>query len=435
MLQDVSGSTVMRDMLDRGYRVAAPRQVFLFADHLPTTMPGVQPRAGWSPIAVPVLAQFEQLARSLGVNYIGGDHPDHGIAHVAAPELGLVLPGLAVACGDSHTCTLGALGALAWGIGTSEATHILATQTSLQRRPRDLRVSFDGALAPGVTAKDMALALIAHIGAGAGAGFAVEFAGEAVRSLPVEARMTLCNMAVEFSAQFAVIAPDGRTFEFLHGRRHAPEGAAWDDAVAAWRALRSDDDARFDSEVTIDASKIAPQVTWGISPEHACAIGDAVPDPADCSTPDERAFADRALRYQRLQPGTRMADVPIDVAYIGTCTNARLSDLREAARLLRGRKVAPSVTAICVPGSMAVRREAEAEGLDRIFREAGFEWHQPGCGMCGSGRGRLEDVRVIGTTNRNFENRQGRATRTHLASPATVAASAITGRITDPRSV
>lgn len=433
LLHDVTGGVAMRELRAQGRPVACRDQVFSVIDHLLVTKPQSAPRDGWSPAAVQAIAESRKHSRLLGLHFIDVDDRRQGITHVIAPELGIALPGLTMVCGDSHTCTLGGIGALAWGIGTSEVTHVLATQTLAQSKPNTMRVWFEGALHSGVSAKDMILSLIGRVTAAGGSGYAVEFAGPAVRSLPIEARLTLCNMAIEFSAKYGFIAPDDSTYEYLAGREFAPRGTDWDRAVAYWRTLPSDDGARFDSEIRIDCTLLAPQVTWGTSPQHVASVGATVPAPSELADAGARGLAERALEYQELAPGTRIEDIPIDVAYIGTCTNARLSDLREAAALLAGRKVAKGVTAICVPGSNSVKRAAEAEGLDRIFREAGFEWHDSGCGMCGSGRGRLENVRVVSTSNRNFENRQGRRTRTHLASPVTVAASALTGRITDAR--
>jgi 3-isopropylmalate/(R)-2-methylmalate dehydratase large subunit len=435
LLHDVTGSEVMRELQAAGHAPASPGQVFAVIDHLLVTAPQAAPRDGWNPMAVQVIGAARRLSRELGIQLIDVDDPRQGITHVIAPELGIALPGLTMVCGDSHTCTLGGVGALGWGIGTSEGTHVLATQTLVETRPKTMRVHFDGVLPRGVTAKDMVLALIGRLGAAGGAGHAVEFAGPAVRALPVEARLTLCNMAVEFSAKYGFVPADDSTFDFLHGRPFAPRDAAWDRAVAHWRSLASDADARFDAEVVVDAGALEPTITWGTSPQHVVAVSGCVPDPAVQADAAGRALAERALAYQQLVPGTRLADVPIDVAYLGTCTNARLSDLRLAAGFLRGRTVAAGVTAICVPGSAEVKRQAEAEGLHRVFTAAGFEWHEPGCGMCGSGRGRFEDVRVLSTSNRNFENRQGRRTRTHLASPLTVVASAVTGRIADVRTM
>jgi 3-isopropylmalate/(R)-2-methylmalate dehydratase large subunit len=423
----------MRELGTAGHRPDSPDQVFAIIDHLLTTLPAPGLRTGWTPVAAQMIDETRHAAGALGLRLLDVADPRQGITHVVAPELGIALPGLSIVCGDSHTCTLGGIGAIGWGIGTSEGTHVLATQTLVEARPKTMRVRFDGALAACVTAKDMALALIGKVGAAAGSGHAVEFAGAAVRALPIEGRLTLCNMAVEFSAKYGFVAPDEATFEYLCGREFAPRGKAWDAAIGHWRSLPSDPGARFDAEIEIDAASLQPQVTWGTSPQHATAVSACVPQPAELADPADRALAERALAYQKLSGGTRLADVAIDIAYIGTCTNARLSDLRLAADFLRGKKVAKNVTAICVPGSSTVKREAEAEGLDEVFRAAGFEWHEAGCGMCGSGRGRFEDIRVISSSNRNFENRQGKRTRTHLASPLTVAASAVAGHIADVR--
>ncbi len=353
--------------------------------------------------------------------------------HVISPELGIALPGATIVCPDSHTCTQGAMGAMAWGIGSTEAEHALATGTLRVRRPRTLRVRFEGRLPPGVTAKDLSLALLRRHGAAGGDGCAVEYAGAAVHDLDIEARLTLCNMATEFSAMTAVIAPDERTFEYLHGRRYAPAGAAWDAAVAQWRRLASDEGARFDREISIAAGDLAPMVTWGTSPQHAAPIDGRVPELEDSGT--SREAYERALAYMDLHPGVELGSLAIDAAFVGSCTNSRLSDLRRAAAVLRGRRVAAGVRAICVPGSMAVKRAAEAEGLDRVFRESGFEWRESGCSMCfyAGGESFGPRQRVVSSTNRNFESRQGPGTRTHLASPETVVASAIAGRLADPR--
>lgn len=433
LLHDVTGSVVMRELAAAGHAPDSPGQVFGVIDHLLVTRPQAAPRDGWTPIAAQMISEARRLAQYLGIELIDVEDPRQGITHVIAPELGIALPGLTVVCGDSHTCTLGGIGAIGWGIGTSEGTHVLATQTLVETWPRQMRVVFEGELGPCVGAKDMILHLIGEIGTGGGAGHAIEFAGPAVCALSVEARLTLCNMAVECSAKYGFVAPDEKVFEYLRGRACAPRGAAWDAAVSHWRSLATEPGARFDREIRIDAGAVEPQVTWGTSPQHVVSVGASVPSPARAGDAPAQALAAAALAYQQLQPGTPLQSVPIDVAYIGTCTNARLSDLRLAAGYLRGRKVAPHVIAICIPGSAEVKRAAEAEGLDEIFRDAGFEWHEPGCGMCGSGRGRLQDVRVISTSNRNFENRQGKHTRTHLASPLTVAASAVAGRIADPR--
>lgn len=433
-LHEVSGGVALRELKRAGRGVDSGRQVFTAIDHVVNIYPGRQPGQGRNAVASAMIAETlsESARHALQVFQVGD--PRQGIVHVISPELALALPGLTVVCADSHTCTVGGVGALGWGIGSTECVHALATQTLAQARPRTMRVDFEGAMAPGVHAKDMALHLIATIGANGGIGHAIEFAGQAVRELSVEGRLTLCNMAVECSARFALVAPDEKTFAYLAERAYAPRGDDWERALAHWRGLCGDPDARFDAQLLVDASRIAPQVTWGTSPQHSGAIDGVIPAPADIADPGARELAERALDYQRLAPGTPLRAIGIDVAYIGSCTNARLSDLRVAAELLRGRKVAPGVTAICVPGSSSVKREAEELGLDAVFRAAGFEWLESGCGMCATGGAeRLADKRVVSTTNRNFENRQGPHTRTHLASPATVAASAVAGRLADAR--
>jgi 3-isopropylmalate/(R)-2-methylmalate dehydratase large subunit len=433
MLHEAMGTVAMRELLQENRQVASPAQVFSLIDHAVQTKPGIGRRKGWNEVGTQLIDESRLSSRRLGLHFIDVDDPRQGIAHVVAPELGIALPGLTIVCPDSHTCTLGGLGALAWGIGASECKHVLATQVLMQSRPRTMRVNFHGAVPPHVYAKDMILHLISRVGANGGNGHAVQFAGEAIAAMPVEARMTLCNMAIEFSAKYGFVAPDDATFEYLHGREFAPKGQAWDTAVAHWRELARDDGARFDREVDIDCSSLEPQVSWGTSPQHVIPVTGRIPSPADYADSGERAWVERALRYQGLEPGTLARDIPIDAAYIGSCTNARLSDLREAAAVLRGGKVAPGVTAICVPGSTQVKRDAEAEGLDRVFLEAGFEWHDSGCGLCAQGKDRFKGERIMSTTNRNFENRQGLGSRTHLASPATVAASALTGRMTSVR--
>jgi 3-isopropylmalate/(R)-2-methylmalate dehydratase large subunit len=433
-LHEMSGSVAMRELERSGRAPASPGQVFTVIDHVVSTVPGRGPDDGRDATATRMIQEARRGARRLGVTFFDVGDPRQGIVHVVSPELGVALPGLTLVCGDSHTCTVGGVGALAWGIGSTEGVHVLATQTLPQVKPQTMRVSVTGRPGPGVCAKDMVLFLIGRIGANGGIGYAVEFAGPAVRALPVEGRLTLCNMAIEFQAKYGFVAPDDTTFEYLHGREFAPKDEAWDRALAYWRTLGTDPGACFDAEVEIDAADVAPQVTWGTSPQQVMAVDGVVPAPQAFADRGARALVERALAYQRLTPGTRIADIPVDVAYIGSCTNARLSDLRSAAEILRGRTVAPGVVAICVPGSTPVKAAAEAEGLDRIFREAGFEWHESGCAMCANGgASRMADRRVISTTNRNFEGRQGPETRTHLASPATVAASAVAGRIADVR--
>lgn len=433
MLHEAMGTVAMRELLQEQRSVACPDQVFSLIDHAVQTKPGIGMRKGWNEIGTQLIEESRMSSRKLGLHFIDVDDPRQGITHVIAPELGIALPGLTIVCPDSHTCTMGGLGVLAWGIGASECKHVLATQVLMQSRPKTMRVNFHGKLPEHVYAKDMILHLISRIGANGGNGHAVQFAGPAIDALPIEARMTLCNMTIEFSAKYGFVAPDDSTYDYLHGRQYAPKGADWDRAVAHWRALARDEGAVFDREVDIDCAALEPQVSWGTSPQHVIPLGARIPSPADFADAGERAWVERALRYQGLEPGTSTGDVAIDAAYIGSCTNARLSDLREAAAVLKGRKVAAGVTAICVPGSSQVKRDAEAEGLDRVFKEAGFEWHDSGCGLCAQGKDRFKGERIMSTTNRNFENRQGLGSRTHLASPATVAASALTGRMTSVR--
>jgi len=431
-LHERTGSIALKSLRESGRSVADPARVFCTMDHIVDTLPG-RGDDTQMPSGKTFIVETRAAAREAGIRVFDVRDPDQGIVHVISPELGIVLPGATVVCPDSHTCTQGAMGALAWGIGSTEAEHALATGTLRVARPKTMRVTFEGRLPAGVGAKDLSLALIGRHGAVGGNGYAIEYAGPAVCDLEVEARLTLCNMATEFSAMTGMIAPDERTFAYLEGRRYAPTGAAWEAAVEQWRRLVTDDGARFDRELTIAADELAPMVTWGTSPQHAVGITGRVPEQADSGTSPE-AYA-RALAYMGLEPGQSMQSLEIGAAFIGSCTNSRISDLRQAAAVLRGRRVASGVRAICVPGSMAVKRQAEAEGLDRVFRDAGFEWRESGCSMCfyagGESFGPRE--RVVSSTNRNFESRQGPQTRTHIASPTTVAASAVAGRLADLR--
>ena len=433
-LHERTGSVALKSLDAAGRKIADPSRVFCTMDHIVDTFPGRGDETRM-PGGSAFILETRAAARAAGIHLFDVRDPLQGIVHVISPELGIVLPGATVVCPDSHTCTQGALGALAWGIGSTEAEHALATGTLRVTRPKTMRVRFEGRRPAGVTAKDFALALIARYGSAGGNGYAVEFAGSAVRALDIEARLTLCNMATEFSAMTGLIAPDERTFEYLRGRDFAPEGATWDHAVASWRELSSDVGAHFDVDIEIDVSTLAPMITWGTSPQHAVAIDGVVPEQSASGTGPE-AYA-RALQYMDLAPGTALTSLPIAAAFIGSCTNSRISDLRRAAALLRGRKVASGVRAICVPGSMSVKREAEAEGLDKIFVEAGFEWRESGCSMCffAGGESFGAQERVVSSTNRNFESRQGPETRTHIASPETVAASAIAGHIADARAL
>ncbi|BAU47862.1 isopropylmalate isomerase [Sulfurifustis variabilis] len=379
---------------------------------------------------------LDENCRSFGITEFGMNDARQGIVHVIGPEQGATLPGMTVVCGDSHTSTHGAFAALAFGIGTSEVEHVLATQCLLLRKSKSMRVRVEGALGAGVTAKDVVLAIIGRIGTAGGTGHAIEFAGSAIRGLSMEGRMTVCNMAIEAGARAGMVAVDERTIEYVRGRPFAPKGALWERAVAAWRELRSDDDAAFDREVVIEAREIEPQVTWGTSPEMVAPVGARVPDPARERDATRRGGIESALRYMDLAPGTPIKDIRIDKVFIGSCTNSRIEDLRAAAAVVKGRRVAGSVKlALVVPGSGPVKRQAEAEGLDRIFTEAGFEWREPGCSMClAMNADRLEPgERCASTSNRNFEGRQGAGGRTHLVSPAMAAAAAIAGHFVDVR--
>ena len=402
-------------------------------DHIVSTLPG---RTGESHI--PGRERIHALrdnSRQFDVRFYDVDDPLQGIVHVIAPELGFSLPGCTIVCGDSHTATNGALAALAWGIGTTEVMHVMATQALLVRKPRQSRINFTGRIQPGVYAKDLILYFIGQHGVDAATGSAVEYSGEAVMALPMEGRMTVCNMSIEFGARMGLIGLDDKTIDYVSGRPFAPRGAVWDKAVADWRGLATDPEAVFDKEFSIDCTQIRPQVSWGNSPQDIIAIDEAIPDPSTQSDLPRREAMQRAFSYMDLRPGQRLDGLPIDYAFIGSCTNSRLSDLQAAAEIVRGRRVADGVTALVVPGSMQVKAAAEALGLDGIFRDAGFEWRNAGCSMCvGSNGDNLPPgKRSMSTTNRNFEHRQGPTSRTHLASPAMVAAAAVSGCITDVR--
>ena len=388
-----------------------------------------------SPMAKKQVTTLVSNCSEFGVTLFGLGHPGQGIVHIIGPQTGFTLPGTTLVCGDSHTATHGAFGALAFGIGTSEVEHVMATQTLKQQRFKTMRITAEGKLPKGVYAKDLILAIADAITTAGGTGHAIEFAGTGVTNLTMEGRMTLSNMAIEVGAKAGMIAPDETTFAYLKDRPFAPKGAAWDEAVAYWKTLPTDADAVFDKEVTIDSANLVPYVTWGTNPGQACPVTGHVPDPADIADPGERAGVEAALAYIGLEPGSLITDAKIDTVFIGSCTNGRIADFREAAKVVKGRKVAPGVRALAVPGSMAVRAQAEAEGLDKIFIEAGFEWRLPGCSMClAMNDDRAEEgSRVASTSNRNFVGRQGRGSRTHLMSPAMAAAAAVTGHITDVR--
>ncbi len=413
-----------------GRKVRRPERAFATPDHY-------VPTRGRDDIRDPELRdKVESLACNAAANRITifpVNDERQGIVHVIGPEQGITQPGITLVCGDSHTSTHGAMGALAFGIGASEVAHVLATQALWQPKSKTMRIRIDGVLGPGVHSKDVILALIARIGAFGGTGYTLEYAGAAIASLSMEARMTICNMSIEAGARSGLVAPDDTTFEYLHGKPYAPRGADWDRALARWRALPSDADASFDREVALDAAAIEPMATWGTSPEHGVGISGVVPDPRGQQDAARRGSMEKALRYMDLVPGMPIAGVPIDRVFIGSCTNSRLEDLRAAANVVRGRKAV--VPAMVVPGSGLVKRAAEAEGLDRVFLEADFEWRDAGCSMCVGMNGDLVGAgeRCASTSNRNFEGRQGKGARTHLMSPAMAAAAAVTGRITDVR--
>jgi 3-isopropylmalate/(R)-2-methylmalate dehydratase large subunit len=437
-LHERTGPALLAGLATAGRQPRHPGRVFGVVDHIAPTAPD-RSDAALSPSARSFITEFRTRTGEAGIRLFDLHDPQQGIVHVVSPEQGIALPGLTLVCPDSHTGTVGGIGALAWGIGSTEGEHAVATGTLVRPNPKRMLVRFDGALPNGVFAKDLVLALIARFGATGGADHAIEFAGDAVRALGIEARMTLCNMAIEFGAWTGLVAPDDATIQWVGGREHAPTGQRFDQAAAYWRTLKSDDGASWDKVLTLDAATLLPQVTWGTSPEHGGGIDGPVPDPAAAADDSQRRAWQRALEYMGLQPGQRLAGTPIDAAFIGSCTNSRLSDLRAAAAVLRGRKVAPGIKALVVPGSMPVRAAAEAEGLHRVFIDAGFEWRASGCSLCFFSGGDSFGLdpggtrRVVSSTNRNFEGRQGPGVRTHLASPATVAASAIEGRIADPR--
>jgi 3-isopropylmalate/(R)-2-methylmalate dehydratase large subunit len=433
VLHEVTSPQAFSGLRAARRRVRHPELTFATNDHIVSTA------VGRTDDSVPGGSKLVRAMRENAVLNaitlfdIGDDR--QGIVHVFAPELGIALPGCTLVCGDSHTCTVGALGALSWGIGTSEVEHVLATQCLSVRKPRTMRVRFDGKLQPGVTAKDMILRLIGSIGANGAGGYAVEYAGSAIAALSMEARFTICNMSIECGARFGIIAPDDTTVAYVAGRPYAPRDRRFEAAVDYWRGLSSDEGAAFDREVVIDVGDLSPQVTWGTSPMDVIGVDGHIPDPAACADPARAAAMIRALAYMDLRPGDRLEDMPIQTVFIGSCTNSRLSDLQAAAAVIRGGKVAPGVRALVVPGSGQVAQAARELGLDRTFRQAGFEWREPGCSMCAGLNGDFVEAghRCVSTSNRNFEGRQGTGSRTHLASPAMAAAAAIAGRIVDIR--
>jgi 3-isopropylmalate/(R)-2-methylmalate dehydratase large subunit len=433
LVHEVTSPQAFEGLRLTGRKVRAPERTLAVVDH---NVPTSDRRAG---IADPESRlQVETLARNakdFGIEYYDELDVRQGIVHVIGPEQGFTLPGTTIVCGDSHTSTHGAFGALAMGIGTSEVEHVLATQTLTQKKAKNMRVTVDGKLPDGVMAKDIILSIIGEIGTAGGTGHVIEYTGEAVRALSMEGRMTVCNMSIEGGARAGMVAPDETTFEYLKGRPKAPKGAAWEAAMRYWETLRSDEGARFDREVKLDAARLPPIVTWGTSPEDVASVEGVVPDPEKVADEGKRASMQRALAYMGLSPGTRITDIKLDRIFIGSCTNGRIEDLREVARIAKGKKVNASVYAMIVPGSGLVKEQAEAEGLDKVLKEAGFDWREAGCSMClGMNPDQLKPrERCASTSNRNFEGRQGRFGRTHLVSPAMAAAAAIAGHFVDVR--
>ena len=435
LVHEVTSPQAFEGLRNTGRAVRAPNRTLAVADHnIPTTDRSVGIEDEESRIQVEAL---EKNAADFGVPYFAMDDIRQGIVHVIGPEQGFTLPGMTIVCGDSHTATHGAFGALAFGIGTSEVEHVLATQTLIQKPAKNMRITVDGTLADSVTAKDVILAIIGKIGTAGGTGHVIEFAGSVIRGFSMEGRMTVCNMAIEAGARAGMIAPDQTTYDYLADRPMTPKGDHWDRAVAYWQTLPSDDGAVYDVEITLAAEDIAPTVTWGTSPEDALAITGAVPNPEKEKDVNKRAKMERAIAYMGLKPGQKLTDIKVDTVFIGSCTNSRIEDLRAAASLAEGRKVADGMRALVVPGSGLVKEQAEAEGLDKVFIDAGFEWREPGCSMClAMNADKLADgERCASTSNRNFEGRQGRGGRTHLVSPQMAVAAALSGHLADVRNI
>ena len=434
LVHEVTSPQAFNGLRQRGMKVRRPDKTVVTLDHSTPTLAGMQPVDA---LAAEQIRQMQENARQFGIRLYDPLSPQRGIVHVIGPELGLTQPGMLIVCGDSHTATHGAFGALAFGIGTSEVEHVLASQCLLQNRPKTCEVRLDGRLSPGVTAKDLILALIAKTGVGAGTGYVYEYTGSAIRSLDMEARMTVCNMTIEGGARAGMVAPDDTTYEYMAGREFTPKGPDWEAALARWRALPTDEGAAYDRTVSLDASALAPMITFGTNPGMGMSVTAPIPDPGSFPDASQKAAHEKALRYMGLVPGKPLLGHPVDVVFIGSCTNGRLSDLRQAARIFKDRKVAQGVRTLVVPGSQQVKRQAEAEGLDHIFREAGAEWREPGCSMCIAMNG--DEIRAgqyaVSTSNRNFEGRQGKGGRTFLASPLTAAAAAVTGMISDVRTM
>ena len=433
LVHEVTSPQAFEGLRATGRHVRRPDATIAVADHnVPTTD---RSRGIEEPESRLQVETLERNVKEFGVPYFGMTDIRQGIVHIIGPEQGMTQPGMTIVCGDSHTATHGAFGALAFGIGTTEVEHVLATQTLIQKPAKNMLVRVEGTLPFGVTPKDLILAIIGKIGTAGGTGHVIEYAGSAIRGLSMEGRMTVCNMTIEGGARAGLVAPDETTFEYLKGKPHAPKGAAWEQAVRYWRTLPSDPDAHYDTDVELDAASIVPQVTWGTSPEDVLPITGVVPNPADAADEGKRQAMQRSLQYMGLTPGTPLASVPVQRVFIGSCTNGRIEDLRAAAAVAKGRKVADGVNALVVPGSGLVKEQAEEEGLDRVFLDAGFEWREAGCSMClAMNADKLEPgQRCASTSNRNFEGRQGRGGRTHLVSPAMAAAAAVTGHLTDVR--
>lgn len=433
LVHEVTSPQAFTTLRQRGLKVRRPDKTFATIDHSIPTHDLSLPIA--DPVAAAQIRQMEKNAADFGITLYDRHSTRRGIVHVIGPELGLTQPGMTIVCGDSHTATHGAFGALAFGIGTSEVAHVLATQCLLQRKPKTCEVRVDGQLSPGVTAKDIILALIAQNGVGAGTGHVFEYTGDAIRALSMEERMTICNMSIEGGARAGMVAPDDTTFEYLAGREFAPKGADWEAALARWKALPTDEGAHYDKTIRLDASALEPMITYGTNPGMGMPITATIPDPDGLADASQKAALHKALTYMNLRPNQPLLGHKVDVVFIGSCTNSRLSDLRQAAAVLKGRKVASGVRVMVVPGSQQVKAQAEAEGLDRIFKAAGAEWRESGCSMCLAMNGDqlAPGQYAVSTTNRNFEGRQGKGGRTFLASPLTAAASAIAGAIADPR--
>ena len=432
LVHEVTSPQAFEGLRMNGRRVRRPDLTLATEDHNTPTLNILEPIA--DPVSRTQVETLRRNAAEFGIRLHSLGDRDQGVVHIIGPQLGVTQPGMTIVCGDSHTSTHGAFGALAFGIGTSEVEHVLATQTLPQKKPRMMAVNINGDLPPGVTAKDVVLALIAKVGTGGGQGYIVEYRGSTIEQLSMEGRMTICNMSIEWGAKAGMIAPDETTLAYLKGRPHAPEGGDWEAAVEYWRTLRSDDDAHFDAQVDIDATRLTPFVTWGTNPGHGVPLGGVVPAPEDFDSEVERATARRALEYMDLAPGTPMREIAVDTVFLGSCTNGRIEDLRLAASVLRGRRIAEGVRMLVVPGSARVRIQAELEGLDKIFLASGAEWRAAGCSMClGMNSDQLSPgERSASTSNRNFEGRQGKGGRTHLVSPAVAAATAVTGHLAAP---